>query len=450
MKKSPYIILLVIILLAIGFYELRPLIQPGYPHFHTSLSAMAKTNILFMTACLGGACAYFFLLPIKKVELLAVVTIGLAIDGWLIAYRLANVMGNPLEEHLYGFLDLGPGLLIGALLAVIWRIIQYSKEKQIDKVNRCLEVLGLALSMPVSLSIAIVKCGPYVYDPYLYALDSLWGIQVSFILSKILRHWLPLSLFMTAIYVYLSLFMMLAQVEVYKENEQLGLKHTARLNPTFYFLLIGILGAFCYEFLPAVGVDIYCGTNYFPNGPWPAANMNPVLVEAPFQFVRNCMPSLHFSWILAIYYSLYRSKPIYRQVALLLVFLTVLSTFSVGCHYLIDLIMAVPFTMALLAITMPEAKKKTRLIGAIFGLASFSGWLCLFKYSITTALQHPTLTLTLLIATDLISFYLAHLMCQQAKKTDLPELPQQQSDIGQDSRQETPEKAEIEGQLTAQ
>lgn len=424
MKKSPYVILLAVLLLTIGFYELRPLIQPGYPYFHTTLPLMAKSNVLFMTACLGGACAYLFLLPIKKIELLVVVTLGLVIDGLLTMYRLAHIMENPLEEHLYGFLDLGPGLLIVAILAIIWRLIQYSKEKQIDKVIRCLEVLGLALSMPVFLSVGALKYGPYVYDPHLYALDSLWGVQVSFILSKFLRGWQPLSLFMTAIYVYLSLFMMLAQIEVYRENEKLGIKHSTRLIPAFYFLLIGILGTFCYEFLPAVGIDLYCGWNCFPNGPWPAANLNPVPIEAPLQFVRNCMPSLHLSWILAVYYSLYRAKPIYKNIALVLVVLTALSTFSVGCHYLIDLIIAIPFTMALLAIVTPDASNKIRLIGVIFGTVTVLGWLCIFKYSITSALQNSTITLTLLVITDIVALYLAHLICSQTKKTEETQIQQ--------------------------
>ena len=114
-------------------------------------------------------------------------------------------------------------------------------------------------------------------------------------------------------------------------------------------------------------------------------------IEAPLQFVRNCMPSLHLSWILAVYYSLYRAKPIYKNIALVLVVLTALSAFSVGCHYLIDLIIAIPFTMTLLAIVTPDANNKIRLIGAVFGTVTVLGWLCIFKYSITFALQNPAL-----------------------------------------------------------
>ncbi|MGM9991415.1 MAG: phosphatase PAP2 family protein [Candidatus Bruticola sp.] len=377
---------------------------------------MTQSNILFMTACLGGVCAYWFLLPVKKVELLIALVLGLALDGSLICYRLAHVINDPLEEHLLCLVDLGPGLLAGASLAIIWRIVQHYRQKQFEEVGKCLEVLGLALAMPVILSLASVKCDPYVYDPHCYALDSLWGTQISFILSKFLRSSLPLRLFMTAIYVYLSLYMMLAQIIVYKDNERLGLKHSRFLIPAFYFILIGVCGSFIYEFFPVVGVDLYCGQNRFPDGPWPTANMNPVPIAAPPQFIRNGMPSLHLAWILAVYYSLYRAKPIYRYIALGLIFFTVLSTFSVGCHYLIDLLISLPFCTASLSVVMTEAPKKLRLTAFTICTVATVIWLVLFKYSINSALAFPVLTNILLIFTDIISLYLANLLCRYSAK----------------------------------
>ncbi|MGM9998737.1 MAG: phosphatase PAP2 family protein [Candidatus Bruticola sp.] len=413
MKKSPYVILLATLLAAVLFYEIRPLFAFGM-FFHKSLTSIAQSNILFMTACLGGACAYWFLLPIRKTELIAASALGLAIDGALINYRLAHIINDPLEEHLLCVADLGPGLLIGAVLAILWRIFQHIRQKQSESIQKCLEVLGLTLAMPIILSLASVKCDPYVYDPHCYTLDSLWGTQISFIISKFLRSSLPLRLFMTAVYVYLSLYMMIAQVIVYKDNERLGLKHSRFLIPAFYFILIGVWGGFLYEFFPVVGVDLYCGQNRFPDGPWPAANMNPVPIAAPPQFIRNGMPSLHLAWILAVYYSLYRAKPIYRYAALGLIFLTVLSTFSVGCHYLIDLLIGVPFCTASLAAVMTEAPKKLRFTSFTLCTAATLIWLAVFKYSIHSALAFPILTNSLLIITDLISLYLAHLLCRQS------------------------------------
>ena len=95
--------------------------------------------------------------------------------------------------------------------------------------------------------------------------------------------------------------------------------------------------------------------------------------------------------------------------------------------YLIDLIIAIPFTLAILAFTMVEAPRKWRLVSAFFGTIATMGWLCLFKYSITTALRMPTLTLVLLVLTDIVSIYLANVMCQKAEKNQ--QLPPSQAKL---------------------
>lgn len=420
MKKSPYIVVLFIILALALVYELRPFFQSGYPYFHTTLFSSLCYNVIFTTACLGGACAYWFLLPIRKQELFVTTIVGILLDGFFINYKLTHGMiFDPVEDHVFCIVDIGPGLLIAAAAAILWRAFQAYRGQELEQMKKALEVLSLAIAMPIVLSLGIIEFDPYVYDPHCYALDSLWGVQASFIITKIIRGSLPLCLFMKLAYFYLSFYMIITQILIYKDNEHLGLNHSGRLIPALLFIFIGIFGTFLYKFFPVVGVEIYCGLNSFPNGPWPAANMNPVPIEAPSFLPHNGMPSLHMAWILAVYYSLYRfykPKPYYKYIALILIVLTALSAFSEGCHYLIDLIIAIPFTLAILAFTMVEAPRKWRLVSAFFGTIATMGWLCLFKYSITTALRMPTLTLVLLVLTDIVSIYLANVMCQKAEK----------------------------------
>lgn len=420
MRKSPYIILLLALLTLASVYELRPLIQHGYPYFHTTLFNSLCYNVIFTTACLGGACAYWFLLPIRRQELFITIIAGIIIDGFLINYRLTHGMiFDPVEDHVFCIVDIGPGLLAAAAVAILWRAFQAYRLQEFEQLQKNLEVFSLAVAMPITLSLGIIEFGPYVYDPHCYALDSLWGVQVSFIITKIIRGSLPLCLFMKLAYFYLSFYMIIAQILIYKESERLGISHISRLIPAFLFIFIGIAGTFLYRFFPVVGVEVYCGLNSFPNGPWPAANMNPVPIEAPSFLPHNGMPSLHMAWILAVYYSLYRfykSRPYYRYVTLILIILTALSAFSEGCHYLIDLIIAIPFTLIALALTMVEAPRKWRIISTIFGSVTTLGWLCLFKYAITTTLHRPILTLAMLVLTDVVSLYLAHTMCKQAKR----------------------------------
>ena len=411
-KKSPYIIILIAVLCLAIFYEIVPLFGANVGYFHKSLWFQTYENPLFGTACLGSVFAYWMLLPFHKREFIVSLLIGTVIEAILIKYRLAII--GPIGQLLH----IGPGLLAGALLAILWRISISLKNYDSNTLNKCLEVLSLSISMPILLSLGSSVRGSdlHVYDPYCYALDSLWGGQISFIISKFLRSSLIWRLPMYVIYFYLSLYMVLAQVVVYKYNNEHGYSHAKSLIQAVLFILIAICGSCVYVFFPVVGVEVYCGSNLFPNGPWPEANLNPTPIEAPDFLVRNGMPSLHLSWILAVYYSLYKASPIYKRIALGLVILTALSTFSVGCHYLIDLIIAVPFCTALLSLCLSEVGLKRRLLAFCTCALFTMGWLCLFKYNISAALYCPTATLCGLVITDTIAFYMAHWLLKSASE----------------------------------
>ena len=408
--------MLVALLCLAALSEIAPLLGSPTGFFHNSIWFQIYESPLFGSACLGSAFAYWFLLPLKKRELIISLIIGLIIDCVLIKYRLSII--KPIAQLLH----IGPGLLCGALLAILWRTWLSFKTNDKAALQKNLEVLGLSLSMPIMLSLGttIRLSGLLVYDPHCYALDSLWGFQTSFVISKILRNNSVLNIIMNAIYFHLSLYMMLAQVIVYKHDEE-AKDSNKHLIPAVLFILIAVCGSALYKFFPVVGVEAYCGLNSFPNGPWPQANPNPLPIEAPPFLARNGMPSLHLSWILAVYYSLYRTKSIYRHIAMALVFLTFLATFSIGCHYLIDLIIAIPFFTALLAASLFGASTKLRWLCFIFGASTTMGWLYLFKYSINYALNMPVTTLSLLVLTDAIALYLANLMCREAKTNPTPE-----------------------------
>lgn len=412
-RKNPYIIILIAVCCLAVFSEVAPLLGIDIGYFHKSLWFQTYENPLFGTACLGSVFAYWMLLPFHKRELATSLLIGIAIEIILIKYRLAII--GPIGQLLH----IGPGLLIGAILAILWRLSKSWKNQDQKALNKCLEVLSLSLGMPILLSLGTSVRGSdlYVYDPYCYALDSLWGGQISFIISKFLRSSLIWRLPMYIIYFYLSLYMVLAQIFVYKYNDERGYNHSKSLIPAILFILIAICGSCLYVFFPVVGIEMYCGSNLFPNGPWPEADLNPTPIEAPPFLVRNGMPSLHLSWILAVYYSLYRAPLVYKRTALALVILTALSTFSVGCHYLIDLIIAIPFCTALLALSISEVSFQRRGLAFCIGAIATLGWLCFFKYNISAALCSPSFTLIGLIVTDAVSFYLAHWLLKCASDT---------------------------------
>lgn len=58
---------------------------------------------------------------------------------------------------------------------------------------------------------------------------------------------------------------------------------------------------------------------------------------------RTCMPSLHLAWALLVF--LYSSKSL-RPASAIFLTLTALATIATGEHYIIDLVVAIPFTFA--------------------------------------------------------------------------------------------------------
>jgi hypothetical protein len=90
-----------------------------------------------------------------------------------------------------------------------------------------------------------------------------------------------------------------------------------------------------YLLFPAAGPEFA-----FANFPSSAANLVPVGWMHP----RNCIPSMHFTWalLLALNISNWRWRWIFIIYALLTAFATVAS----GEHYFIDVLAAIPFTLA--------------------------------------------------------------------------------------------------------
>jgi hypothetical protein len=121
-------------------------------------------------------------------------------------------------------------------------------------------------------------------------------------------------------------------------------KRAMAANPFYTMVVAGVLGCCCYQLLPAAGpVHVFHG---FPNG-LPAQVS---LTAEPLPWIpRNAIPSLHTAWALLVYWAVAKySRPV-RWAAAVFVLLTLLATLGFGEHYLIDLVVAVPFAVAVQA-----------------------------------------------------------------------------------------------------
>lgn len=100
-------------------------------------------------------------------------------------------------------------------------------------------------------------------------------------------------------------------------------------------LLAGLLAVPCYLLFPAVG-PVHVGDPHAP---------------------RNCMPSLHLTWALLLWVN---SRGWIRWAALAFALIIALATLATGEHYVLDLVMALPFTWGVAVLSRRIADRKER------------------------------------------------------------------------------------------
>jgi PAP2 superfamily len=154
---------------------------------------------------------------------------------------------------------------------------------------------------------------PNTIDPQLLALDNRLGFDTLYWMRAAPRHDLLMTLLLI---VYVSLSSMIAIAWV------------AEQNPVMRRALV-IAWASCWVFyiaFPAVGPGLYDWASQ--------SSLQP----------RNCVPSMHLTWALLLAWNARRLW--WRNCLWVYAILIAMSTIVTGQHYLVDLVAAVPYTVA--------------------------------------------------------------------------------------------------------
>jgi len=95
-------------------------------------------------------------------------------------------------------------------------------------------------------------------------------------------------------------------------------------------------------------------------------------------------------------------------VALLLyVCLTIVATLGLGQHYLVDLVVSLPFALAVQSATSYLLPVKLRRIPALIaGIGFTAAWLLIIRFGVSWALKSPAIPWTLILATAATTFWL--------------------------------------------
>jgi hypothetical protein len=116
---------------------------------------------------------------------------------------------------------------------------------------------------------------------------------------------------------------------------------------------------------------------------------------------RNCMPSLHLAGALVIWWNSRLWPRWGRLLAGLFLWATIFSTLALGEHYLVDLVVALPFTLVFQAawtVSVPLAesvRRKPLWVGTLLTLA----WFVLLRYGLRLFLISPAVSWSLILLT---------------------------------------------------
>jgi hypothetical protein len=245
---------------------------------------------------------------------------------------------------------------------------------------------------------------PQTVDAWLYAFDGSLGFQPSFSMGRIMYGsiWLTRSAMLT----YLSLPFAMALVCAW----QIPIGATrVSWRMLAILLLTGVTGSLLYNLVPGTG-PLYAFGKDFPWTSIPYKDLSNFPLEKmslPLSIPRNAMPSLHMGWVVLLWWNSKGFPRALRAFLILYLLLTVVATLGGGQHYLVDLVVSLPFVLAVQATAsygLPDRSRPMRAMAA--GIALTAVWLVLVRFGVAWALKSPVIPWTLILATTSITFWL--------------------------------------------
>lgn len=180
--------------------------------------------------------------------------------------------------------------------------------------------------------------------------------------------------------------------------------HPAHL-PNAILLWIGmtLCALIAYHFFPITGPRYVFGTEHFIEALKDASSLPVERVSGVGPNPRNGMPSMHFGWMLAtlIVWSLSGTRLWSRLFLGAMTACVVLATLYLGEHYVIDLIVAVPFVLASIALctTRVPWKAVARWRTVALGFGCWLLWVVLLRTNIDFFIAHPVACWALILLT---------------------------------------------------
>jgi len=329
------------------------------------IASQAKLDFPFLAPALLGAVVIQIRTCRSRIELLATVPLAAGLALLRFGSHLRLLYENP---ALFGlFLGLASLFVMGVM------VVRSAPHELQDRIG----AFGVALAVAVFVAVAAAvlpgtgHAHPLTLDGVLYAFDGSLGLQPSFVLGRLLSRlpWLHALAQLSYEQVPVAVMILYAGT--------MGAAQRRKPNLLLLFGVASLAGYLLYSLLPAAG-PVYLFPSRFPNSAPPLAGVALLPAALSTDIPRNAMPSLHMAWATLLFWNARRSGVWLRAGYLVYLILTVLVTLGSGEHYLIDLVVAFPFALAVQAafsVPVRELPKSLPLWAGSIGTLAWLGFL---------------------------------------------------------------------------
>ncbi|MGH3967942.1 MAG: DUF5933 domain-containing protein [Mycobacterium sp.] len=249
---------------------------------------------------------------------------------------------------------------------------------------------------------------PTVLDEYALLADHALA-QPSWLLGRLVNAGGPI-LYAALHWVYIELPVAAMVVAIYQlRTVRTGGWPRHFVVPTF--LLLGLIGPVLYVLFPLVGPDFAFGSagqgfavgHYWPDA-MPPIHLSPRAVAFDDSTPRNCMPSMHTAWALAVFIHSRGGPRWLRAGGTFWLVCTIAATLGFGYHYGVDLVAG-----AVLCLTVESALRQPVRVGiwsrmglVAFGAASLAALLLCCRYLAEAMAHYPLLFGMLIVGATVV------------------------------------------------